>query len=1366
MEDLECAITIHEEAAKYTSIFDSRYANHSNDLAAVLLHRSCSKLGTVDIDRAMNLCQNAVTITDDSDPNMPRWLSTFGSCYMLRYRQLRGEDMLDQAISTWQRAEKLIPDFDSYRIHSSLGLALKERFKYSNNTEDLSQAISLLRKTVNLISDDSPCKPGGLTNLGLALALRFQHYAGVEDLEEAIALQQAAVDLTPDSHPDKPQMLNNLGNYFESRFNLIRCVEDLERAILMMQAANELTSDGHPDKSGRLSALGSSIYSRYSHFEHIEDLEEAISFEQGSLDLTPDTHLRKPIRLNDLGNSMLMRFKCLGDVEDLEEAISLNQGAADITPESHSDRPRILASLGSAVLVRYTHRNDMEDLKKAIFLFQVAVDCTPDGPGKTAKLQGLADLMQLRFDRLGCIEDLDKVISLKQAASELIPENHPGKPAMLHDLGISIQEHFKLCGDAESLKKAVSLLEIANGLTPDDHPLKPVRLNALGNSIQLRFKLFGDVRCLRTAISLLQAAADLTPDSNPKKPNMLNDLGIVMEFRFKRLGDIKDLEKAILLKQTAVDLTPNGHPSYSNRLNSLGNAIALLSSRLDNVIELDRSISILQLAVDLTLDNERSKPLVLNNLGAAVFSRFNRVGDIEDLEKAISLMQRAVNLTPDSHIDKPRWLSNLGNFTRVRFDELKDIEDLEKAIFFLQAAAHLIPENHLEKPFVLSHLGSALYLRFQHLGYAADLLKAISLKQVAVDTTPEGHADRPILLRNLGNAIQSRFKCHGDMKDRENSISLLQAAVDLMPEAHPNKSIILSELGDVFAFSSRADTEFSDLGKAIPLYATAATSPNGPSITRFDAAFKWAGLLHVLGQSPMIAFERAINLLPQVAWLGMTLWDQHAQLSRAGDVVRYAVAVAIELQQYETAIQWFEYGRSIVWQNLLSLRSPLDELNNAHPELAKELQDISLQLEVSLSYHRSSEDTEPTPLRDVARKASTLAVQRDRIIEKIRNLPTFENFLKAKTANELTPAASEGPVAIINVSHFRSDALILIPHDSETPDVSIMHIPLEGFSQEMSKTLFRDFSRLLSSAGVRARDTRKSERLVCVHDKEGDFKRILYSLWLHVVKPILDGLAYQPRDHSRIWWCATGPLAFLPLHAAGDYDSDVVGDKLSDYVVSSYTPTLTAILEQSQPDKMGDFQILTVAQPSTPHALLLPETEREVRQIKEIASGICVQGLINEEATTARVLQAMKESNWIHLACHGMQNRQESMRSGFLLHDKILELAEIIREPLPKADFAFLSACQTATGDKTVEEESVHLAAGMLFSGCKGVIATMWSIQDKDAPKITEAVYRRMLKDGVPNRREAARALHEAVRELRESGADFLSWVPFIHMGR
>jgi CHAT domain-containing protein len=86
----------------------------------------------------------------------------------------------------------------------------------------------------------------------------------------------------------------------------------------------------------------------------------------------------------------------------------------------------------------------------------------------------------------------------------------------------------------------------------------------------------------------------------------------------------------------------------------------------------------------------------------------------------------------------------------------------------------------------------------------------------------------------------------------------------------------------------------------------------------------------------------------------------------------------------------------------------------------------------------------------------------------------------------------------------------------------------------------------------------------------------------------------------------------------------------------------------------------------------------------------------------------------------------------------------------PHAELAFLSACPTATGDERIADESVHLAAGISLAGYRGVIATMWSINDSDAPQIAEDVYTRILKGGRPNRKEAAYTLHDAVKRLKD----------------
>lgn len=249
-----------------------------------------------------------------------------------------------------------------------------------------------------------------------------------------------------------------------------------------------------------------------------------------------------------------------------------------------------------------------------------------------------------------------------------------------------------------------------------------------------------------------------------------------------------------------------------------------------------------------------------------------------------------------------------------------------------------------------------------------------------------------------------------------------------------------------------------------------------------------------------------------------------------------------------------------------------------------------------------------------------------------------------------------------------------------------------------------------------------------------------------------------------IAWCTTGPLSFLPIHAAGDYNSHSM---IFDYVVSSYAPTLSALLPSDRAPPAFS-SIFAVGQASTPGMASLPGTSDELDRIQERFQKLNVTRLDGAEATPVAVLDAMEESSWVHLACHAKQDASDPTRSAFYLHGGMLDLATITRKQLKNADLAFLSACQTATGDKALADEAIHLAAGMLTAGFRTVIATMWSIGDEDAPLISEKVYEHLLEGGAPDSRKAAVAVHKATKCLRDKVGlkEFAKWAPYIHMGQ
>jgi len=249
-------------------------------------------------------------------------------------------------------------------------------------------------------------------------------------------------------------------------------------------------------------------------------------------------------------------------------------------------------------------------------------------------------------------------------------------------------------------------------------------------------------------------------------------------------------------------------------------------------------------------------------------------------------------------------------------------------------------------------------------------------------------------------------------------------------------------------------------------------------------------------------------------------------------------------------------------------------------------------------------------------------------------------------------------------------------------------------------------------------------------------------------------------------WCTTGPLAFLPLHAAGDYRSKLC---VSDFVVSSYTPTLDMLLRSNSdvPSSLFGDSVLLVSQPHTLGYSEISGADRECNKVSEKFSRGTV--LYHKAATVDAVLEAMGRHSCIHLACHGVQVLEDPTKSALILYDGRLELSRLMSKSMNKAELAVLSACQTATGDKKLPDEAMHLAASFLAVGYRSVVGTMWSIDDNDAPEVAETFYSKLqtMHEEGKDRLSVAYALHEAVKQLRKEigECNFLRWVPFVHFG-
>jgi CHAT domain-containing protein len=190
----------------------------------------------------------------------------------------------------------------------------------------------------------------------------------------------------------------------------------------------------------------------------------------------------------------------------------------------------------------------------------------------------------------------------------------------------------------------------------------------------------------------------------------------------------------------------------------------------------------------------------------------------------------------------------------------------------------------------------------------------------------------------------------------------------------------------------------------------------------------------------------------------------------------------------------------------------------------------------------------------------------------------------------------------------------------------------------------------------------------------------------------------------------------LPLHAAGIYDG-AHRVSCADYVVSSYAPTVTTLLRAQKakaPLRRDRITIALVAEKRAQDAafLTIPGVDEEIEHVAAVtaSSTIKTMHLQAGSTTVAGTSAVMQTANIVHLACHGIQDDDDATQSGFCLGDGRLTIAKIMELKLDNAFLAFLSACETAKGDKEQPDQAMHLAAAMLFSGFKSVIATMWYV--------------------------------------------------------
>ncbi|KAF9048150.1 CHAT domain-containing protein [Rhodocollybia butyracea] len=869
----------------------------------------------------------------------------------------------------------------------------------------------------------------------------------------------------------------------------------------------------------------------------------------------------------------------------------------------------------------------------------------------------------------------------------------------------------------------------------------------------------GHIEDIDQSIRSNQEALLPRPVGHPKHDSSPEDLSMNLLNHFRQTGDIKDLcESFPLIQEAFLQVIPMDHPHRASLLKGV---------KVDNLAEIRLKVSRAHLRTNCPMGHpDRASSLQF------------LAGQHKYLDEFICLSAELLLLRPEGHPDRATSLLWLGMGLLAHFRWTGRPENLNNAIQLNQEALLLYPVGDPESAYPLNSLG-----------HLEDLSEFIRLNREALLLRPVGHPCRASSLLSLGA---------GHLEDLNESIQLIQEVFLLYPVGH------LHRLTPLTHFSC-----LEDLNESIQLNREALLLYPGGHPDRLRRRFKTIGHLDNLNESIKLT-RQAVSAVKQAAvdryspvsvcllaveyWIyftqphhdlaqfsldayiiGLSLISRSLSMMPVISLQYHHLSSVVKLPEFVSdaasqAIQMDHRTRAgLLWSELRGLRAPMDRLRVMDRPLADELMHINHRLKL-LSTKNSVDHDADLPLqtdshqtqvevgrdpfgRNLLEKRCLLRAQRD-IIEKICKMPGLETFLGRKSFAELGSAAKYGPVIVVNCSKYRSDVLII-------EQSTLVLLPMaRGFYKEV-KALVQRLTEARSN--IKAAPKRYNHIL----------RATLHDLWDLVVSPVVTALQkLHIPEHSRIFWCPTSILSTLPLHAAGPV-SPGTNKFLPDLYISSYTPTLTALITAFNTARSSA---------QLPHLLVagqydrsLPRTKEEINEVLQFRKHIPITSVKGPAATKEALGNALVDHEWLHIASHGTLVPTEPFSSYFPLATggSCFTLLDIIRMNLPNATFAFLSACHTAAQSPGgVHNEVIHLAAAMQFCGFQSVVGTMWEMADIDGPEMVKDFYSSVFSNSKedPSRCNEigvqARALAEATKKMRgRKGVTLERWVNFVHIG-
>ncbi|KAJ7148497.1 CHAT domain-containing protein [Mycena crocata] len=1083
-----------------------------------------------------------------------------------------------------------------------------------------------------------------------------------------------------------------------------------------------------------------------------------------------------------LGIAQLMRFAHTSQLDDVVQGLALRYNAGtssistiqffishedfELNPEDGHDPTKIMC-LGLDILEKVHHDLDHAALNEAVDLFydvlkQRSSASRPD-PILLRLLFHTADALLLRFHVGGQEEDL-------RAAESLLEELLRHQPIYGSSLCAALASRTHISTQALSSAK-----ELCAAIVQDKE--EALRQFDVGAELSLEIQNGSSFARLDDAILAFESAHVRLSRGHPDRWAVLANLAQLLSLRWARAGNAPDLDRAVELYKYHLVLAPHGDAQREAALGHLGNIMFLRFRRWGSFPDLDTAIAYQRERINLCTDSHPSRPKALDELGDSLCTRFVEMRNIKDIDESVISHRKALDLLPHNHPMRGQVASNLRSAISQRYDELggrSDLDEmqetgswetLDQRIESRRVKLTLCPPPHLSRGDALLDLAEALtdiYLRKRSAPYIGFADEAMLMFREA---STYKYSSPIQCFKTARIWAQRAHCCH-----HSTALEAYRIAIDLLPQLGPlGMDPFLRQKALSFRSSGMAYDAATAESRATEVLKMTAVTPRdrsiilglGPvvaSMLSFQSPQRRLrlGIAGLASDAMACAIglnknETALEFLEQGR---SVFWFQELQLRTAlnelllvkHDLAQTATNILDQLQSASSRMPTLTATHRSPSESIYDPEAPaygglsrewirvVNDIRNVEgfegfmrpKELLSDFRTIAHRGHIIVLNAGSSSCDAMILCPDGSMQHVALDITLDdvtHLAQLLRELPSST----AKVNNWLGP--------LFGISGLQFDGVLFEDEADSEEEKEDGKESISGLQYE--SVLFGDEVDSEEKEGGKEKDGENFERATesinrlkgRVEQDDNDqasqrsnaaFGLILRQLWETIVKPVIEAIGLKKTTTPpRVWWCPTGPLTLLPIHASGIYTEGET-DCVSEYCISSYTPTMSALFTHRPPvaaDATSTFKMSTVIEPGgSGHARRLPKIEEELSKIKAHVPKEWLTVLRHTSPKAA--LEHLPDSSIVHFACHGTQDFKNSLDSGLVLAQGLLKISEIMStlKGATESDtdrgrplkLAFLSACETAKGDDKVPDESMHIAAALIFAGFQGVVATMW----------------------------------------------------------